>query len=71
MDNAPVPTKDRIFYFYGDGLDQMILLDHSKYRGRGRPRKIDYSPFKEIEKRLNSYMNEYLNLRAKGKNKLK
>ena len=38
--------------FYGAGLLEQLLLDPFKYRGRGRPRKIDYSTLKEIQEKM-------------------
>ena len=40
--------------FYGLSILEQPMLDRFKYRGRGRPRKIDYSSFEEINKKLNA-----------------
>jgi hypothetical protein len=48
--------------FYSTGLldPGRLMLDYRKYRGKGRPRKSDYSPFIEIQKYLNEIRNRHI-----------
>lgn len=61
INNLSVP-KDQVFY--GDGLLDLLMIDRFKYKGRGRPRKIDYTTLREVQKRINEYHNLMLKARA-------
>ena len=52
--------------FYGKSLLEELCLDYTKYRGIGRPRKIDYSTLKEVNKRKNSLINYTLDKKYAG-----
>jgi len=47
--------------FYSPSPFEQPILDHLKYKGRGRPRKTDYSPIVKIQKDLNSIRNMVIN----------
>lgn len=57
--------EDYINYIYGEDLLNVTLKDPTKYRGKGRPRKSDYSPLIVIQRKNNILMNKYLDHIAK------
>ena len=46
---------------YGDSMFDSPVKDPEKYRGRGRPRKTDYTTARFIQRRINEIFNNYLN----------
>lgn len=54
--NEERQKKDNCFWSKSPFESQ--ILDRFKYRGRGRPRKHDYSPFGEVQAKLNAYRNQ-------------
>lgn len=45
--------------FYSASLSEELILDRFLYRGKGRPRKTDYSPLSVIQKKINLLMSQY------------
>ena len=52
--------------FYGKSLFDMLMINFETYRGRGRPRKIDYIPFIEAQKKLNKILSNHINKERKS-----
>lgn len=46
--------------FYVEGALEQLYLDRFKYRGRGRPRKADYSTLAELQKSINTLRNKQI-----------
>lgn len=42
------------------GVTFRNVIDRIRYKGRGRPRKVDYITFEEVQKRINELKNRYL-----------
>lgn len=51
--------------FYSLDLFEQMIKNPFKYRGKGRPRKIDYITIREAYKKYNKYWNQYLDLKIK------
>lgn len=47
--------------FYGVGIIDKLHLDYFKYKGRGRPKKTDYSPLSELQRKINTLVNMRIN----------
>lgn len=50
--------------YWGRGLMDQPVLDYFLYRGRGRPRKTDYSPLSVIQTKINAVHHDLLDRRA-------
>lgn len=46
--------------FYSDGLFDCVVLDRTKYRGKGRPRKTDYISLTEAQLLIIKWNRQFL-----------
>lgn len=46
--------------FYSPGISDIRLIDRFIYRGRGRPRKTDYTTFSSLQIKVNVLLFWYL-----------
>lgn len=45
---------------YGLALPDSPIIDRQEYKGRGRPRKTDYTTIRVVQQRYNQIINKYL-----------
>ena len=48
---------ERVFMedeFYGVSIMDQVIIDRFKYKGKGRPRKVDYISIREAQRQLNT-----------------